>query len=229
MLTGLSFVSVAWLMGMSPAAPGPLPTPAADTLAPAVSTESAEAPSSGTTPAGAPDLVLFVYPTSLSAGTVRELMSVGTGMLTRSGLRVAWIDCVEAPAACMPGVDRAAVVRFTTGASWRGDGCGWAVRRPGSAGRGLVSLDIDCVNEFAVSLRNRSDRVVVSPPRLMGALLAHEVAHIVGLSHGAKGLMGCHVGVAEWRALVSGQLEFSAAERRHLAGALREAEVVASR
>lgn len=224
MLTCLSLVSIAWLIGMSPGSHDAAPVPSSHITSGTIATTATTVSTSGNTP----DLVLFVYPARLSPGRLREVMRVGTDMLAGAGLHIAWVDCVAAPEACIPGEARAAVVRFTNKASWRGDGCGWAVMRPGSPGRGLVSLDMDCVNEFAVSLRNRADRVVIHPPHLMGALLAHEVGHVVGLDHGAKGLMGCTVGVAEWRALTAGRLQFSAAERKQIAAATRQPSVVSA-
>jgi len=217
MLTGLSLLSIGWLLGMAPAANGAAVAPPPSPAAPATALVERV------------DLDLLVYPTGVGASTTRQMMTVGSEMLARTGVRIAWTDCLAEPSACGPrdgSAGRAAVVRFTTGASWQREGCGWAVRRPGSIGLGVVTLDMGCVSEFAMSLRNRSDRLVVEAPRLMGALLAHEVGHILGLHHGTNGVMRCTVGVTEWRALATGRLHFSDADRRQIAAALREPATV---
>lgn len=171
-----------------------------------------------------PSLVLLVYRAPLSEPRVHDVIRVADGILAAAGVSTTWFDCVRSPRACADRPPGVVVVRFIRGASWRRDACGSSVRGSPLGVTGLVSVDVDCTSELGVSLRFSSAPVILQADRIAGAILAHEVGHLLGLHHTPRGLMSGCLGVREYRALAAGRLHFDAAERQQMRAEAARAE-----
>jgi hypothetical protein len=169
-------------------------------------------------PAGqdGPALLLFVYRAPLSERQAHDVVRVAGELLDAAGVSTTWVDCVASPGACADQPPGIVIVRFTRGASRTRDACGSSVRGSPLGVAGLVSVDVDCASELAVSLQFAAERVAVQTQRIVGAILAHEVGHLLGLHHAPRGLMAGCLGVREHRALAAGRLHFTATERERM-------------
>lgn len=169
-------------------------------------------------------LVLVVYRPAGSGW--RQVIETADEILRRAGAPTSWVDCASDPPACLTPSSASVVVRLARGTASRGGGCGASVRAPGKRVGGFISVDVDCAGQLAMVLQYQGDPVTLQPQRVVGALLAHEVGHILGLHHTPRGLMAERLGLGEWRALAAGTLHFDAGERQVVVAALTTADPV---
>ena len=126
---------------------------------------------------------------------VRKAVDVARELLHDAGLATEWSVCVST--ACSIEQVRAAeiTVIFEAGNDPRLAGrCGRAALGD-MAGLGTVRASVPCVAGIAVRLRQRLDtgaHPLFAQARhhdLTGAIVAHEIGHVLGLHHGPAGVM----------------------------------------
>ena len=126
---------------------------------------------------------------------VRQAIAVAQDLLTTAGLATQWSVCVDV--ACPIDEVRAATIVVVLQAASD-------PQRPGRCGRaalgnvegsGTVRVSVPCVEAVSARLRRQLDtgsHPLLAAPRhhdLTGAVVAHEVGHILGLRHGPVGVM----------------------------------------
>ena len=126
---------------------------------------------------------------------VRQAVDVARGLLASAGVVTAWSVCV--PASCpveqVKAFEIVAIFEKANDRTLAGH-CGRAALGD-MTGRGTVRVSVPCVAAIALRLRQRLDTgshplfALASHHDLTGAILAHEVGHVLGLRHGPTGLM----------------------------------------
>jgi hypothetical protein len=135
------------------------------------------------------------------AAEIRDIQDVSAALLSTLGVAVEWLDC-RTPGTCAEssGGDDVMMVLVTGGRAR----CGEA--QLGPAGGATIVVSIACVDRATPS--------ATAPERrdILGAVVAHELGHALGLGHAPAGLMRDRLGPAELDALRRGGLRFSAVE-----------------
>jgi hypothetical protein len=163
--------------------------------------------------------------------TIRPALEVADRLLASAGLIVEWRIC-DAAQSC-PVEDTPApeiVVILSSRARQHGrENCGVAAHGSrDSAGTVLVS--VPCVAGVAFRLTRRAGtgtNPLLAMPRhddLVGAIVAHEIGHLLGIRHAPAGLMRARLEADDIIALRRGKLRFSRAE----AGRMRIAALLAA-
>jgi hypothetical protein len=136
-------------------------------------------------------------------------------LLSDAGVPMMWSSGSQERAvpAAHDSVGIVAVVRSTRLRRTGGQSCGSAARAEDSVG-GFVEVSVPCVADFAFAL-SRSEygrrHVPLVMPRhddLVGAVIAHEIAHVLGVGHTASGIMRSGLHEEELLALRVGTLAF---------------------
>ena len=126
---------------------------------------------------------------------VRQAVAVARELLTRAGLATDWSICVDV--ACPIDEVRAApivVILQNTSDQRRPGRCGRAALGH-VEGAGTVRVSVPCVAAVLARLRQRVDTgshpllALARHHDLTGAVVAHEVGHVLGLRHGPIGVM----------------------------------------
>jgi hypothetical protein len=151
---------------------------------------------------------------------------VAEALLTAAGVATAWRLCDGTPCPAVPnGVP--SVVAILQSKSHRGR-CGLATRADHLVA-GSVMVSVPCVASVAFEL-SRSAKYGTHPslamPRhvdLVGVVIAHEIAHLLGIGHASSGVMRRGLHGDELIALRSGTLAFKPQEAARLRMALGSA------
>jgi len=153
--------------------------------------------------------------------TVGPALRMAGHLLAAAALPVEWRVC-DAAASCPAEDARAAAIVVILSSRGRQNGrenCGVAVQgTPGSGGTVLVS--VPCVAGVAFRLARRAGtgtHPLLAMPRhddVVGAIVAHEIGHLLGVSHARSGLMRATLEADDIIALRRGKLSFSAADSR---------------
>ena len=145
--------------------------------------------------------------------TVRRAEDVARRLLAAGGLKTEWRSCDTAESCPAPGVPDAVVRLSLHVHPGRSEPCGRAALgdRPGA---GTVTVSVPCVAAVASRLSNPG-RVRGHPllamaryDDIVGAAVAHELGHVLGLKHG-EGLMRPLLGPEQIVQLRKGSLGFS--------------------
>ena len=175
----------------------------------------------------APRLVVRTYQTGALGDTERDAgLRLATTVLATAGVTVQWHLC-EPDGPCQAADEGQPRITLILMPVLRVD-CGVALRdEDGRAATILVS--IPCVERWARNVAGRLGSRAQSDPllstlamsHLLGAVIAHEVAHALGVPHTNRGLMQPRIGVADVQALREGRAAFDAAQtvRMQLAAA----------
>jgi len=146
---------------------------------------------------------------------VRQVVDVARALLAGAGVATEWAVCVEV--ACPIDQVRAAsiVVIVEAKGPWEGNRCGRAALAPVEAS-GTVRVSVPCVAGVAERLRQRLDTgshpmlAMSGHHDLTGAVVAHEIGHVLGLHHGPTGVMREQLDRNDIISLRSDRLAFSA-------------------
>jgi hypothetical protein len=162
-------------------------------------------------------------------GTLRPALEVAEHLLASAGLLVAWRVC-DTVASC-PVEDTPVpeiVVILSSRDRQNRENCGVAARGA-RASAGTVMVSVPCVAAVAFRLTRRAGtgtHPLLAMPRhddLVGAVVAHEIGHLLGIRHAPSGLMRASLEADEMIALRRGKLRFGPAE----AGRMRIAALLA--
>lgn len=170
-----------------------------------------------------PDLValrLRAYADAqVNEATVRSAWEVTEHLLASAGLVVAWRVCETAqscPIEDTPVPEIVVILSSRDRQNGRED-CGVAAHGARDSA-GTVIVSIPCVAGAAFRLTRRAGtrtNPLLAMPRhddLVGAIVAHEIGHLLGLRHAPSGLMRARLEADDLIALRRGTLRFSPAE-----------------
>jgi hypothetical protein len=151
--------------------------------------------------------------------TVRPALEVAEHLLASAGLVVAWRVCDTAqscPVEDTP-VPEIVVILSSRDRQNGRENCGVAAHGARDSA-GTVMVSVPCLAGVAFRLTRRAGtgtNPLLAMPRhddLIGAIVAHEIGHLLGVRHAPAGLMRASLEANDMIALRSGKLRFSPAE-----------------
>jgi hypothetical protein len=146
----------------------------------------------------------------------RDATTVAERLLATAGVATRWRLCSNAAACSREGEITEPVVVIFSSSPRRGSHptCGYATRRDAGA-IGTVVISIPCIAESTARIVGSADTPLPMIRRhddVVGAVTAHEVAHLLGVAHAEAGLMAPHLGPAEIVDLRLDRLHFTEPE-----------------
>jgi hypothetical protein len=162
--------------------------------------------------------------------TIRPALEVADDLLASAGLVVAWRVCDTAQSCTVEGTPVPEIVVILSSRDRQNgrENCGIAAHGARDSA-GTVIVSVPCVAGVAFRLTRRpgtGTNPLLAMPRhddLIGAIVAHEIGHLLGIRHAPAGLMRASLEPDDMIALRRGKLRFSPAE----AGRMRIAALLA--
>jgi hypothetical protein len=151
--------------------------------------------------------------------TLRPALEVADDLLASAGLLVAWRVC-DTPESCPvedTPVPEIVVILSSRDRKNGRENCGLAAQGARDSA-GTVMVSVPCVAGAAFRLTRRAGtgtNPLLAMPRhddLVGAIVAHEIGHLLGIRHAPLGLMRASLEAGDMIALRRGKLRFSPAE-----------------
>jgi hypothetical protein len=166
----------------------------------------------------------------VETGTRQRALEEAERLLTTAGVPAVWRDCALT-ASCDPeagGLPEVVVILSSARRPHAREECGTAALDLALA-RGTVVVWVPCIADVASRLARRSEaraHPLLAAGRyddLVGAVVAHEIAHVLGVRHRDRGLMRSRLEAPDVLALRTGLLAFSKED----AAAMRAATLLA--
>ena len=163
--------------------------------------------------------------------TVRTALEVAEHLLAQAGVVVAWRVCdtvQSCPVEDTPAPEIVVILSSRDRQNGR-ENCGVAAHGARDSA-GTVMVSVPCVAGVAFRLTRRAGpgtNPLLAMPRhddLVGAIVAHEIGHLLGIRHAPAGLMRASLEADDMIALRRGKLRFGPAE----AGRMRIAALLAA-
>jgi hypothetical protein len=150
--------------------------------------------------------------------TIRPALEVAEHLLASAGFVVAWRVCHAAQSCTVEATVPEIVVILSSRDRQNGrENCGVAAHGARDSA-GTVMVSVPCVASVAFRLTRRAGtgtNPLLAMPRhddLVGAIVAHEIGHLLGIKHAPLGLMRASLEADDMIALRRGKLRFSPAE-----------------
>jgi Putative peptidase family len=167
-------------------------------------------------PEGAPTLRVWFYVTGPLEPADRDAArQIADDLLASAGVAVDWRTCDAAPA-CSRATDPTPNVVLVLTSAMR-PACGTAaLDRSGLSATVLIS--VPCTTEVVFEVTHgpagRSHPLLstLQTTHLLGAAMAHELGHVLGLSHARDGVMRARLDMGGMLALRRGELQFTRRE-----------------
>jgi Putative peptidase family len=174
------------------------------------------AQSSRRSPDSAPTLRVWIYVTRPMEPADRDMArQIAHHLLGSAGVEVEWRTC-DVAKACSRAIHPSPNVILILTSAMR-PACGTAaLDRSGLSATVLIS--VPCVSEVVLEVTHgpagRSNPLLstLQPRHLLGAAIAHELGHVLGLSHTADGVMRARLDIGAMLALRRGELRFTRRE-----------------
>jgi hypothetical protein len=151
--------------------------------------------------------------------TIRPALEVAEHLLASAGLVVAWRICDTGQSCTVEATPVPAIVVILSSRDRQNgrENCGVAAHGARDS-TGTVMVSVPCVAGVAFRLTRRAGtgtNPLLAMPRhddLVGAIVAHEIGHLLGIRHAPLGLMRASLEADDMIALRRGKLRFSPAE-----------------